>query len=79
MADATRYLLNRDGRFFARLVVPKDLRQIIGKTELRRPLGPDRRTAMKHLPGAVAILQHELAQAERKAASHGSLAAQPGR
>lgn len=79
MAGATRYLLNRDGRFFARLVIPKDLRQIIGKSELRRPLGPDRRTAMKHLPGAVAVLQHELAQAERKAASQGAVAVLPGR
>ena len=34
---------------------------------------------MKHLPGAVAILQHELAQAERKAVSRGAVAVQPGR
>ncbi|WP_182912767.1 site-specific integrase [Paracoccus onubensis] len=50
MAGATRHLLNRNGRFFAQLVVPKDLRRIIGKTELRSPLGPDRRTAMKTYP-----------------------------
>lgn len=68
MAGAQRYLLNRDGRFFARLVVPKDLRAAVGKSELRAPLGPDRRTAIKLLPGAVAQLQHEIAQAERKAA-----------
>lgn len=66
MAGAQRYLLNRDGRFFARLVVPKDLRAAVGKSELRAPLGPDRRTAAKLLPGAVAQLQHEIAQAERK-------------
>ncbi|MBL4930048.1 integrase [Tabrizicola sp. KVB23] len=60
--------MNRDGRFFARLVVPKDLRAAVGKSELRAPLGPDRRTAMKLLPGAVAQLQHQIAQAERKAA-----------
>lgn len=68
MAGAQRYLLNRDGRFFARLVVPKDLRGVVGKSELRAPLGPDRRTAIKLLPGAVAHLQHQIAQAERKAA-----------
>lgn len=68
MAGAQRYLLNRDGRFFARLVVPKDLRPIVGKSELRAPLGPDRRTAVKLLPGAVAQLQHQIAQAERQAA-----------
>jgi len=77
MAGAQKYLLNRDGRFFARLVVPKDLRKIVGKTELRAPLGPDRRTAMKHLPGAVATLQHQIAQAERKAAPANSAAAPP--
>ena len=68
MAGAQRYLLNRDGRFVARLVVPKDLRPIVGKSELRAPLGPDRRTAVKLLPGAVAQLQHQIAQAERQAA-----------
>lgn len=66
MAGAQRYLLNRDGRFFARLVVPKELRSIVGKSELRSPLGPDRRTAVKHLPGAVAVLQDQIAQAERQ-------------
>ncbi|MFN3724420.1 MAG: DUF6538 domain-containing protein [Paracoccaceae bacterium] len=66
MAGAQRYLLNRDGRFFARLVVPKDLRSVVGKSELRAPLGPDRRTAIKLLPGAVAHLQQQIAQAERK-------------
>lgn len=66
MAGAQRYLLNRDGRFFARLVVPKELRSIIGKTELRAPLGPDRRTAVKHLSGAVAVLQDQIARAERQ-------------
>lgn len=75
MAGAQRYLLNRSGRFFARLVVPKDLRPIVGKTELRAPLGPDRRTAMKLLPGAVAQLQHQIAQAERKATPANSTAA----
>ena len=54
MAGAEQYLLNRDDRFFARLVVPKNLRAAVGKSELRAPLGPDRSTAMKMLPGAVA-------------------------
>ena len=67
MARKQQYLLNRDGRFFARLVVPKDLRKLIGKTELREALGPDRRTATKLLPGAIAKLQNEIGLAERKA------------
>lgn len=60
------YLLNRDGRYYARLVVPKDLRKIVGKSELREPLGPDRRAAIKLLPGQVAKMQHELAVASQK-------------
>lgn len=52
--------------------MPTELHKIIGKTELRSPLGPDLRSAMKHLPGAVAVLQHELAQVERQAASSGA-------
>jgi hypothetical protein len=65
MAGAIRYLLNRNGRFFAPLVVPKDLRQIVGKSGLRTALGPDLRTAMNNLRRS-ASLQHGLAQAEQR-------------
>ena len=41
MAVKIRNLVNRNERYHARLVVPKDLRGIIGKTELRIPLGDD--------------------------------------
>lgn len=71
MAGRTRNLLNRNGRYFARLVVPKELRQFVGKTELRKPLGPDYRTALRKLPGEVALLQHEIALAERRAVEAG--------
>ncbi|WP_037317191.1 DUF6538 domain-containing protein [Ruegeria halocynthiae] len=67
MAGKVRNLVNRSGRYHARLVVPKDLRGIIGKTELRTPLGGDYRQALKLLPGAVAQLQHQIALAEQKA------------
>ncbi|WP_127559081.1 DUF6538 domain-containing protein [Nioella ostreopsis] len=67
MAGKVRNLVNRSGRYHARLVVPKDLRDIVGKTELRTPLGGDYREALKLLPGAVAQLQHKIALAERKA------------
>ena len=67
MAGKVRHLINRSGRYHARLVVPKDLRDVVGKTELRSPLGADYRQALKLLPGAVARLQHQIAQAERKA------------
>jgi len=62
------HLVNRSGRYFPRLVVPKDLRMRIGKTELRIPLGGDYREALKLLPGAVAQLQHKIALAEQKTA-----------
>lgn len=67
MAGKVRHLINRSGRYHARLVVPKGLRGIVGKTELREPLGADYRQALKLLPGAVARLQHEIALAEQKA------------
>ncbi len=67
MAGKVRHLVNRSGRYHARLVVPKDLRGLIGKTELRTPLGGDYRQALKLLPGAVAQLRHQISQAEQKA------------
>lgn len=67
MAGKIRHLVNRSGRYHARLVVPKDLRKFVGKTELRTPLGGDYRQALKLLPGAVAQLQHRIAQAELQA------------
>lgn len=77
MAAKVRHLLNRDGRFFARLVIPKELRPFMDrKTELRTPLGPDYRTALKKLPGAVALLQHEIALAERQAGQTGRVVTQ---
>ena len=67
MAGKVRNLVNRSGRYHARLVVPKDLRRFVGKTELRTPLGGDYRQALKLLPGAVAQLQQQIALAEQKA------------
>ena len=66
MAGAIRYLLNRNARFFAPLVVPKDLSQIVGKSGLRTALGLNLGTAMKYLPGPLTALRHGLAQAEQR-------------
>lgn len=80
MAGKVQYLLNRDGRFFARLVIPKGLRPFMnGRTELRTALGPDYRTAVKKLSGAVALLQHEIALAERRAVDAGERQVTVGR
>ncbi|MGM4980935.1 site-specific integrase [Rhizobium sp. 11_C7_N12_5] len=80
MAGKTKYLLNRDGRYFARIVIPKDLRAFLDKkTELRTPLGPDRRSALAQLEMAVADMKRELAVAERRAKVASGEAITPGR
>ena len=45
MAGSVRHLVQRGDGFWARIVVPKEMRPIIGKTELRTPLGSSRRLA----------------------------------
>lgn len=72
MAGKVRHMVNRSGRYHARLVVPTELRKVIGKTELRKPLGGDYRQALKLLPGAVAELQHQIALAEQKVSNKAS-------
>lgn len=72
MAGRNRYIMNRHGRWYARLAVPKDLVPYVGKTDLRTPLGADYREALKKLPGAVALLQHEIALGERRAVEAGA-------
>jgi integrase len=70
-------MVNRSGRYHARLVVPKGLRGVVGKTELRTPLGGDYRQAMKLLPAAVAKLQSEITEAEQR--TGGTVSAVPNR
>ncbi len=60
MAGQIKNLLNRDGRYYARLTVPKKLRIAVGKRELRTPLGADRREAIAKLPVALARLLDEV-------------------
>lgn len=80
MAGRLLHFQNRNGRYFARLVIPKDLRPYIeDKTELRAPLGGDYRAAVRKHPGVVDGFMQRIAQAERqKAATLGSVAT-PGR
>lgn len=79
MAGKVRNMVNRSGRHYARLVVPKDLRGIVGKTELRLPLGGDYQQALKRLPSAVSQLQVQIALAERRAAEANGIPQAPGR
>ena len=69
MTGKLRNMVERDGRFFARLVVPLPLRPIVGKTELRTPLGGDRRLAVRNLYAEVARLQDVLTAAEAQLGS----------
>lgn len=66
MAGQVRHLKVKGGRFYARIAVPKKVQAVLGKSELVAPIGGDRRAAMKALPGAVAILQRQIATAESK-------------
>jgi integrase len=53
-----RYLIERGGSFYARVVVPENLRAIVGKRELSAPLHATSRTeAIRKLPAAVAPMQ----------------------
>lgn len=63
MAGAVRHLIQRGDAFYARLVIPTELRAIIGKTELREPLGSNRRIAEREVHRAVAGFHDTLARA----------------
>lgn len=69
MAGKVKHIVHRDGRYYARVVVPPELRRIIGKTELREPLGADKRTADRNLHATVARLLDQIEQARRQLAA----------
>ncbi|MBK8085721.1 MAG: hypothetical protein IPK28_18905 [Devosia sp.] len=64
MAGKIRYLLFVDGRYYARRVVPQELRSIVGKRELQEPLGADRRSAIDQLPVALIRIAAKLDHAQ---------------
>ena len=69
MAGKLRHFLNRNGRYFARVVIPVELRGYLdGKTELRVALGGDRRIAERKLAGAVAEIMAQISAADRRRA-----------
>lgn len=57
MARKVVHLLNRSGRYYSRLIVPAELREIIGKSELREALGADLTEAKRALSAAIARAQ----------------------
>ncbi|MEO8243571.1 MAG: tyrosine-type recombinase/integrase [bacterium] len=77
MAGRIKHFLERGGRYYSRIVVPTTLRKHLGgKTELRTPLGGDRRAAERAHPAALADLLFILRQSEVHALSIGQPAPQ---
>ena len=61
-----KYLLHRNGRYYSRLVVPAALRDSVGKSELRCPLGENVQRAISLHPKALSELRQKI-----EAASNG--------
>ncbi|MBB4066676.1 DUF6538 domain-containing protein [Gellertiella hungarica] len=69
MAGKLRHWKERNGRYSARIVVPKELRPYLdGKTELEIQLGGDKREAQRNHAAAVASLQRQIGIARHKLA-----------
>ena len=65
MAGKIKNFQDRDGRYFSRISVPEKLRPYLGnKTELRKALGGDRRSAIAKHQIEVAVFQMMLSEAE---------------
>lgn len=79
MAGQLRHWKERNGRYSARLVVPRKLRPYLdGKTELEIQLGGDKREAIRNHAAAVAAIQHQIGIARQKhAAATGQRDARP--
>lgn len=63
MTTKHKNLLERKGRYWARLSVPEVLRPIVGKRELLEALGPNLTVAKRKLPGAIGRMQDRLSRA----------------
>lgn len=64
MAGKVRHLVERNGRFYARMGVPKDVRPAMnGLVELTARLSGDRREALQKLPAIVADFHDRIAAA----------------
>ncbi|MDP2120676.1 MAG: integrase [Hoeflea sp.] len=81
MAGNLRHMKERNGRFSARVVVPKALRPYLdGKAELEIQLGGDRREALRKHAAAVAAIQRQIGLAGQKLeAATGTRSQRPAR
>lgn len=66
MSGKVRHLQQRGDSFWARIVVPAKLRPILRTSELREPLGLNRRIAERDVHAAVARFHDVLGEAQRK-------------
>lgn len=69
MAGSIRYLVPRNGTYFTRMRVPADLQPLIGKGELMRSLGGDRRAALRKHGETVVEFQRQLDEARQLVAA----------
>ncbi|HML29862.1 MAG TPA: tyrosine-type recombinase/integrase [Hyphomicrobium sp.] len=72
-------LVERNGRFWARVVVPKDVRKVLGVTELREPLGGDWTVVNRKLPGVVGRMIDKIDAARAAIAADSTPIAQANR
>jgi integrase len=71
-------LQDRNGRYWARLSVPKALRPVVQQSELWEALGPDLTVAKRKLPGVIGRMQDQLNVArEQLRAEQPRIAPQP--
>lgn len=70
MAAKLRHWKEKDGRYWARISIPEDLRPLFqNKTQLTEALGGDRKAAIDKHPAAVARLKSQLAMARHALSS----------
>lgn len=69
LARKIPYFLHRDGRYYARKIVPQELVAIIGKSELREPLGAERAKALELLPIALVKINARIDHARKALAA----------
>lgn len=75
MAGRIRYLHeDTRGRFYARMSVPAELRDVLGKRELLKALGGDRQVALRALPEVVVDFQRQIENAQAAHQSDQSVA-----
>ncbi|WP_346432721.1 site-specific integrase [Hansschlegelia plantiphila] len=79
MTGKVRHLAIRQGRYWARVVVPADVVAAIGSTELREPLGGEYAVALRKLPAAVAQFHQRIDHARAAVKANAALTISPNR